>query len=624
MRVLLTSHFLSSLVPQRFHRVQPRGPQCWNHPAEHADHQKHNARQHHRQHRNPQVNVGLPRIVLKQSSHQRQRAYSGRNRIRKCHADGAARHHDQQGLGQKLQLDVSFPRAQCTAQSDLANPLVHRHQHDIHHAHAADPQSQGPNKGQQDLQSDRQRINHRTKLIPPKHLEGFWIGRRKLLSGCHRRQNLRHGFLLELGCDWLKHHHCGVSRVPQITRRRVRNPRRLVIAAEVIAELDLARHHSDHSEAHPAHEHRFSHCWTPAEELFLKTATQKDHAPPLQFVLRINPTSFRRHFVPHLTVLRANSAHRRRSHHAVTIGNPGPPYGFQTRMLHQRSCLLHHLQVSLLKKNFLARALPTRLLAGLLRPADHHTFAKGIKPVHQNAAEAASVGDQQGDGGNPPNDPQHGQQTARKVPLQRDPSLENDLNQHSLKIYEPPKTRSFTQLRSQVFLVIVRALRGKHSYPPASYLNASIGSMEAAIRAGYTAAPTAIVPNKPVATSPEVQLGSRPAKKSGIGNRFTSAQKPNATPSPIAPLRAAIINASRKNCRKMVPDGAPIALRTPISRVRSRTATIITFITPMPPSSSVTIPTAPRKYFIPSVMVLKACASCTVSQMGQASLSAGS
>src|SRR6267154_1501966 len=241
------------------------------------------------------------------------------------------------------------------------------------------------------------------------------------------RQNLRHGFLLELGRDWLKHHHCGVSRVPQITRRGVRNPRRLVIAAEVIAELDLARHHSDHSKAHPAHKHCFSHCWTPAEELFLETATQKDHAPPLQFVLRINPASFRRHFVPHLTVLRANSAHRCRSHHAVTIGNPGPPYGFQTRMLHQRSCLLHHLQVSLLKKNFLARALPTRLLAGLLRPADHHTFAKGIKPVHQNAAEAASVGDQQGDGGNPPNDPQHGQQTARKVPLQRDPSFENDL-----------------------------------------------------------------------------------------------------------------------------------------------------------------------------------------------------
>ena len=35
------------------------------------------------------------------------------------------------------------------------------------------------------------------------------------------------------------------------------------------------------------------------------------------------------------------------------------------------------------------------------------------------------------------------------------------------------------------------------------------------------------------------------------------------------------------------------------------------------------MPTAPRKYFMPSVIGLNALASCTVSQMGQASLSFG-
>src|ERR1017187_8897060 len=70
-----------------------------------------------------------------------------------------------------------------------------------------------------------------------------------------------------------------------------------------------------------------------------------------------------------------------------------------------------------------------------------------------------------------------------------------------------------------------------------------------------------------------------------MGNKFTRAQNPNATPKPIAPLSNAIIRASTKNCRRIVPAGAPIAFRTPISRVRSRTATSITFITPMPPKS---------------------------------------
>ena len=40
---------------------------------------------------------------------------------------------------------------------------------------------------------------------------------------------------------------------------------------------------------------------------------------------------------------------------------------------------------------------------------------------------------------------------------------------------------------------------------------------------------------------------------------------------------------------------APSALRTPISRVRSLTATSMMFITPMPPRPSVTSPTTVKK-----------------------------
>ena len=57
-----------------------------------------------------------------------------------------------------------------------------------------------------------------------------------------------------------------------------------------------------------------------------------------------------------------------------------------------------------------------------------------------------------------------------------------------------------------------------------------------------------------------------------------------------------------KNWLRIARALAPTALRTPISRVRSRTATSMTFITPIPPSSSVVMPTAPKKSFMLSMI----------------------
>src|SRR5437764_6835380 len=52
---------------------------------------------------------------------------------------------------------------------------------------------------------------------------------------------------------------------------------------------------------------------------------------------------------------------------------------------------------------------------------------------------------------------------------------------------------------------------------------------------------------------------------------------------PTPPLMATTKIVSRKNWRKMERRVAPSAIRTPISRVRSRTLTSITFITLSPP-----------------------------------------
>src|SRR5579863_6878251 len=103
-------------------------------------------------------------------------------------------------------------------------------------------------------------------------------------------------------------------------------------------------------------------------------------------------------------------------------------------MFHERSVGLDHVHIRLLEQHFLAGALATRLLAGLLRPADDDAFAERVKTMHQNAAEAVAVSDQQRHSCDAPNDAQHGEEAASEVSLQRDPGFENDLNQHATEV----------------------------------------------------------------------------------------------------------------------------------------------------------------------------------------------
>ncbi len=106
-------------------------------------------------------------------------------------------------------------------------------------------------------------------------------------------------------------------------------------------------------------------------------------------------------------------------------------------------------------------------------------------------------------------------------------------------------------------------------HPPASWRKASMGSMEAARRAGYNADSDRDRSQNGQRHVPVCQVGNRPAKKSGMGSRSTSAHRPKAISKPSAAADSATIRASRKNCRRMLSAGAPMALRTPISRVRS-------------------------------------------------------
>jgi len=93
---------------------------------------------------------------------------------------------------------------------------------------------------------------------------------------------------------------------------------------------------------------------------------------------------------------------------------------------------------------------------------------------------------------------------------------------------------------------------------------------------------------------------------------------------PPPPLRTVRKKPSRKNCRWISAVVAPSALRTPISRVRSFTATSMMFVTPMPPSASVTMPTMVKKSFMWPIMRPNISVCSEVSHIEIACWSAGS
>src|SRR5262249_37396224 len=159
----------------------------------------------------------------------------------------------------------------------------------------------------------------------------------------------------------------------------------------------------------------------------------------------------RRDLIPHLAVLGANTAYRG-LHEAITIGDRQPLHSLETRMTDIVRIRLDEVNVFLLEDNLLTGALSSGLFAGLLRPANHATAAKGVESAHGRAADSAAVGDQQRDGDDAPHDAEHRECGTGAATQERVPGVADDLEQHR--------------------------------YPPASCRSASIGSMIAARRAG--------------------------------------------------------------------------------------------------------------------------------------------
>ena len=434
-------------------------------------------------------------------------------------ADGAAEEHDEQSLGKKLGFDVPFSCAESAAQTDLADAFVDGNQHDVHHANAADAECQDADKDQQYLQADGDAVDDRAELFAAKHLKGLFVGGRKLLARCDGGENLGFGTGLELWRDWFKDQNTCVLCVPEIVGRGVGDPSGLVVAREIIAQLDLAIHGADHGEADAADGHGFADTGASTEKLFAYARAEEDDTAAFQFVERVDPAAFGGLLVAHVSVFRADATDGRGADHTVSIGDAGAADGFETSVADVVGGLFDHVDVGLFEDNFFAGALAARLFAGLLWPTDDGAFAESVEAADENLTEAAAVSDQQGDGGNAPHDAEHGEGAARAIAAQGEPGFAND------KSCSYPQPMLAAGLMAQGFDGIDGG-------------GAARGIERGENRDGS---------EKARGTVPVCHVGKSPAKKSGMGNKSTKAQRPKASSRPLPPLIIATMSASRKN-----------------------------------------------------------------------------
>src|SRR5690349_14312453 len=138
---------------------------------------------------------------------------------------------------------------------------------------------------------------------------------------------------------------------------------------------------------------------------------------------------------------------------------------------------------------------------------------------------------------------------------------------------------SADSLMSSNLIKKYRSYRTNRTY---SALNASIGSNLAARHAGQR--PLAI-PTTEETPTPRTAEATLTSNGNPISAEMTYAS-PNPVATPIAPPIAVTVTASIKNCVRISLRRAPIALRIPISLVRSVTETSMMFITTIPPTTS--------------------------------------
>src|SRR5262249_46025619 len=155
-------------------------------------------------------------------------ADDGRDRVGQGDADRAADERQRERFGEELDPYVPPSSAERAPKADLANPLVDRDEHDVHHADAADSERERPDEEQQYLKPDGETVDDRTEALAAERLERVLVGRREALTLGERGTHLLDGVALELRRDRRKDEDVRVLCVPHVAGSRVWDPCRVV------------------------------------------------------------------------------------------------------------------------------------------------------------------------------------------------------------------------------------------------------------------------------------------------------------------------------------------------------------------------------------------------------------
>ena len=304
---------------------------------------------------------------------------------------------------------MRFFRTERAAQADFADAFFDGNEHDIHHAHAADAQRECADEKEQRFDPQSDSFVDGLELFAAKHGDSALVIRREALAVRDSSAKLLHGVRFEIRRDGLEEHHAGVTRVPQVASRAVRNKHRLIVAGEIVAVRKFRVHGANDGEFNAVDAHGFADCRRATKKFPAKNGPEESHAAALGNVFGRDPAPFHGNFIAHFAVLGIDAADGG-VREPFVVRNALPLHRFSRHALDERGLRFHPIRVLLFEADGLAGTLTACLLAGGSGPADNRTLAEDFECVHQDITEAGTVAEQECHRDNAPGDPRHREQ----------------------------------------------------------------------------------------------------------------------------------------------------------------------------------------------------------------------
>src|ERR1700674_2824475 len=404
------SRYPPLFVSQSLNRIQPRGAQSRNHPANQSHGAENQRGRDQRSRSDDQAYIaGFP--ILGKGAVQGQPAHGKRDRVGQYHSQHTADKGNGEGLSEELGEDVPALRAQRLLHANLTRPLRDRNQHDIHQADAADAERKRADETHQHLQPESDDF----ELMELRHQVEYFHG---LVVGLVELVLRRHD-----GADRLSQFLVLRSQVGEPDRVQVMGILQIAHGAEgdvydavdiVISLLHFGAQDADDFEAQAVNPDALTQRVSSGKQFFLRLRTDHRYAGALDLVFHVVEPA----------LLQPEGADR----HDVGIvagdtpcENPGVVLdacllaGFGSDVGDLGKVGGKRLYIILSKADEVSRLLTTGLHGSTARHHDDKLSAEICKDVGAGPSKSIAISEQHDHRSDPPGHAQHGQRRAAAI-----------------------------------------------------------------------------------------------------------------------------------------------------------------------------------------------------------------